>query len=102
MENQENQTREEQMFSLIEKCNESGLSNKQFCEEYDLPQHLFYYWQNKHRSKNSEGEAGFVPVNLNGRNKVSGSIEIHYPNGVRLQLPEGTGMSMVKSLIGLI
>ena len=53
------------MFPLVAAKQSSGLSARQFCAEYDLPEHVFYYWQRKYREK-QESPSGFVQVEVSG------------------------------------
>jgi hypothetical protein len=103
MEKQSMQTRREKMFSIIESWQENELSTKQFCLEQNISQPVFYYWMKKYKEQHTPKLEGFIPVCA--QNEVSTStrsIEILYPNGVRLLLPRETDFSVVRSLIGLM
>ena len=103
MENQQRRTRREEMFALIEIWKESGLSKTEFCTEQNISQPVFYYWMRRYKERKTPSMDGFIPVCV--QNEVSGStssIEILYPNGVRLLLPSECDLSMVRSLIGLM
>ncbi len=90
------------MFPLIKVWEKSGLHKKRFCKEYQIPEHLFYYWYRKYLQNNESTIEGFVPVKLNNNESITGSFEVSYPNGVRVSLPTGTNFSDIKSLIELI
>jgi hypothetical protein len=95
------QEREQEMFRLIEQCHCGEMTNKAFCREYQLPEWKFYYWQNKYREY--QQPQGFVPVNVSqSKSGTQNKIEIHYPNGIHIRLPQQTGMTMVKALIGIL
>jgi hypothetical protein len=47
MKKRSNQEQQEKMFSLIKSCKESGLSNKDFCQEKGIGTEMFYFWQKK-------------------------------------------------------
>ena len=101
MEDVSKQEREQEMFRLIEQCHCGEMTNKAFCREYQLPEWKFYYWQNKYREY--QQPQGFVPVNVSqSKSGTQNKIEIHYPNGIHIHLPQQTGMTMVKALIGIL
>ena len=75
----------EQMFSLIAQWEQSGLSQKSFCEKHQFPYHRFHYWYKRYRkvSDQPSGEepATFVPLKVD-----SGAChtEVVMPGGVRI------------------
>ena len=40
------------MFSLIEGWQQSGVSQKAFCEQHRIAPHVFYYWYKCYRAQN--------------------------------------------------
>jgi transposase-like protein len=91
-----------EMLSLIKKWQKSGISQKEFCIDHDIPLHLFYYWLRKHRQTQSSSGSGFVPVEINpseDNRKEMEDIQIHYPNGVHLILSDKVSIPMIKALI---
>lgn len=102
MENKLTLSTADKMFALIKICLESGLNNKTFCEQHGIGQAMFYYWKKKYILSQSIPEAKFIPVRIKDTQIQRGEIEICYPNGVRLKLPEGTGLSVIRSFIGLL
>jgi len=102
MENKTNRNTPEKMFALIKTCEESGLNNKTFCEQQGIGQAMFYYWKKKYVLSQSMPEAKFIPVRIKENQVQRGEIEICYPNGVRLKLPDVTGLSVIRSFIGLL
>ena len=80
--------------AIIRQCRESGLSNKQFCLENDIPESKFYYWLKKLRK--SAVDAVYPPelVPLDLGKEPTGSCEnqeddyIHIQFGMaRMDLP---------------
>ena len=102
MENSAKHKRGEEMFTLIESCSESGLSNKAFCVQQGLSQANFYYWKKKYHESQVKQEDKFIPVELPQSIHFINEIEIIYPNGVRLKLPQGQDLSVIRSFIGLL
>lgn len=95
--------RRQEMFRLIEEWKTSGKSKKQFCEEHQIAQSRFFYWQKRYSEQNESIQNCFVPVKTGKKkNESKPGIDIYYPNGVRLQLPAGTGVAVIRSMIGLM
>ncbi len=100
--------RQTHMFSLIEECHQGTLTRKEFCKNHSISHNCFYYWQKKYRRQNQPKEisAGFIRIGTrNGRSKwpVAGQeIVLTYPNGISLQIPANTSLSVIGSLIRLI
>jgi len=92
----------EAMFRLMEQCQSSGKTNKQFYQENNLKPHIFYYWLSRYRNQIAPG--GFAPLKLskrkNGTHAQSGiEMEICYPNGTIIHLPAATSISTIRQLI---
>jgi hypothetical protein len=92
-----------QMLVMIEEWQKSGVSKKEFCETRQIAQWKFYYWLKLYNQKENNEPGHFVPVKT-GRKKQAQTIglEIQYPNGVKLMLPAGTGIQVIRAMIGLI
>lgn len=95
---------QQEMFHLLEDFQQSGLSRFDFCEQKKIAVAKFYYWQKKFRDQSSDTPNGFI--HLTSR-KGHGSIEpmapivLQYPNGVSLQLPAGTPIATLRTLLSL-
>jgi guanylate kinase len=87
---------QDQMFSVVERWKSSGLSQKAFCESEELASSVFAYWHKKYKEQFQESASGFVEIDSHGTDKV----EICYPSGVILRLPE-VSVSTIKSLLGI-
>jgi hypothetical protein len=98
MEKQSRTDRQTWMFEKIEQWKESGITQKQFCQEQEIALSNFFYWQKKYR-KQLQSAPGFIPIAVHGHTKDSASIEIIYPNGVRIQLPSTMHPSAVGEFI---
>ncbi len=76
----------QQMFSSIEQWQQSGLTQKVFCEQQSIRYHVFHYWYKRYRMRQSgvQGTAGsFIKLQV-AKPSSSGSVEINYPGGIRL------------------
>jgi len=97
--------RQTQMFSLIQECHQSTLTRKEFCKHHSISSNCFYYWQKKYREQTRQKDtpASFIRIGTrNGHSKwpVAGlPIVLTYPNGVSLQIPTNTPLSVIGSLI---
>lgn len=83
------------MRSHIESCNQSGLTVSNYCEQNGLMKSSYYYWHKRLRLIN--GTPGFVPVFVNP--KLSGSIEVTYPNGVCISYSGELNATSIKALV---
>jgi hypothetical protein len=96
------------MFSLVEECHHCTLTRKEFCKQHSISHNCFYYWQKKYRQQNQPKEipAGFIRIGTrNGHNRwpVAGQpVVLTYPNGVSLQIPASTPLSVIGSLLRLV
>lgn len=60
------EVRAQEWFCIIQACNASGLSKKQWCEENGVPLRKFFYWQKRIReelyTEIKKKETGLVPA----------------------------------------
>jgi len=90
----------QQMFEMIERWQQSGLSQKSFCEKESLKFKSFYYWYRRYRQRNpaTEGKSGFVKSEIEKPDSPC-SIEIHFPVNVRPFFHEPVSPDYLKALI---
>lgn len=88
-----------EMFPIIEEWQGSSLSKTAFCKQKGIVKSVFYYWQKRHKEAQSTG--GFVPIKINNENRTSNPsvIEIAYPNGVIVRLPNQTLPSIIRQYL---
>jgi len=100
MEQTDNSTLSQLMFSLIEIWKKSGMKQRDFCKEKDIALPKFQYWMKKYTLK-YEPAGDFVPVKLtgSGASLPAGAIEIHWPNGRRLVFHTPVEASFLKALL---
>ena len=74
------------MYALIEKSQNSPLSQKVFCQQEDLALSTFTYWLKKYRR--SQQTADFIPMKINERSsqKQSEWCEIEFPGGIMIRI----------------
>lgn len=97
------ESRQAEMFALVEELPQSKMTRKEFCREKDISINCFYYWQKKYRQQYQESSAGFIAVRTGtgSRTGFSQPIILTYPNGISLQLPAGTPLTVISSLLRL-
>jgi len=95
--------------SLMERQQMSGLSVQSFCSQEFLSPVTFYYWRKRLRSVESQEASVLVPVcfekvlGTDGPSGVvPGSLELTYPNGVRLLVPVRSEVSLIRELVMML
>ncbi len=88
-------------INLIEQWKQSGLSQKQFYQQQNIPAHVFYYWhkcyRNQQHKSSSSASGGFIPLTTASFGR---GIEVQLPNGVRVIFNEQVSVDFLKALIG--
>jgi len=88
---------------MMERQQYSGLSVQEFCAQEYIHPVTFYYWRKRLSQREDTASPVLVPVCLEqgprlGQHATT-AIELHYPNGVRLSLPQNSSLSLIRSLI---
>ena len=89
---------ESDMFPLMDQWEESKATQAEFCKAHDIPLSTFTYWRGKYLASKSQQSPGFVKLEPGW----TSSLEVVYPNGVKLRLAESTSLSEVRMLIQLV
>ncbi len=82
---------------LIQECNSSGLSNREFCRQRGISEKSFYYWLRKLRGQMAEA-AGPQLVQLDSPVISDDMLQIQY-RGAELKLPAGVDIEAVAALL---
>jgi len=102
---QKSENRQAQMFALVEELFQSKMTRKEFCRQKNVAINCFYYWQKKYRQQAGSDQPDFIPVRTGkgsvSRQGLTQSIVLSYPNGISLQLPAGTPIAVISSLLRL-
>jgi len=102
---QKSENRQAQMFAMVEELYQSKMNRKEFCRMKSISINCFYYWQKKYRQQAAGDHPGFIPVRagkgLAARQGFSQPIILSYPNGISLQLPAGTPVTVIGTLLRL-
>lgn len=80
---------------LLDAYEHSGLSQKAFCREHEVPLATFTNWLRK-RKKTPDEPAGFHPVRLSDGGS---GPRVCLPNGVEIVLSAQSGVSAIAALI---
>lgn len=97
------ESRQTEMFALVEELPQSKMTREEFCKLKGLSKNCFYYWQKKYRQQHQESHTGFISVRTGtgSRTGFAQPIILTYPNGISLQLPAGTPLTVISSLLRL-
>lgn len=84
----------EEMFRLIAEWSSSHVTQREFCQSRGLRPSTFSYYQ----EADSQQTAHFTEI----LPEVKSTIEICYPNGVKVHLPEdGHSLATIQALVRL-
>jgi len=98
-----------EMFSHVEACKSSKLSQRVFCQQNGIALSTFQYWAKKYREEFTKDEAseetpGFIPVQVRpdpGTEQVRTPGQLHFlfPNGIQVMCPENVDSEVLKTLL---
>jgi hypothetical protein len=90
----------EEMQYLISEQAAGELTVKQFCEEHQLSEAVFYYWQKKLKGEKprSLSSGGFREIAVTGGNEAYGGQLFAEYKGIRFY--QEPSVSLLKQLIG--
>jgi transposase-like protein len=91
------------MLDLIEQWKQSGLNQKDFYQQHNIPAHVFYYWHKCYRKQRSGlntsvSSNGFVQLEPSEVPLV-GNIELQLANGNRIIFHQPVGVDYLKALM---
>ena len=92
-----NEYRAQTWAMLIQECNNSGLTKREFCQQRGISEKSFYYWLRKLRSQMAEA-AGPQLVPLDPVSVPEDMLQIQY-RGAELKLPSGVDIDAVAALL---
>jgi hypothetical protein len=86
-------------IGIIEKWKQSGLSQKDFYQQENIPAHVFYYWHKCYRdqSRNSLSRPQDAFIQLTHVDSPSG-IEVCFANGCRIIFHQQVSVDFLKAL----
>jgi hypothetical protein len=83
----------EQMYQAVQQWKESGLTQKAYYEKIGVKRTTFANWVGRSKEKERSGFIALKPV----AGAISESIEVIYPNGVRIKA-SATNISVLVEL----
>ena len=99
---------QQQMFSMIACWLQSGLTQKDYCEQHSIRYHVFHYWYRKYRDTQlSDQQADFIALQIQPSAAAAASrtpsagvhTEMILPNGRRLLFHQPVSADYLKALI---
>lgn len=87
------------MFDYIKQWQESGQSQKAFCQQVDLLYHVFHYWYKRYRMANEKAaSSSFIKLGVSSTAVIS-HTELILPDGKRLLFHQPVSIDYLKALI---
>lgn len=103
-------TKQEQMFSLIEKSFSRKVGMREFCRLHSISTGSFYKWKDKydivHGQRTQQDDVSmpdtgtFIPLSISDASpgQTMNAIKVRYPNGVEVEL-SNPDITMLRNLI---
>lgn len=90
----------EDMFTLIRQWQQSGLNQKQYCHDHNIPYHVFHYWYKRFRDEQQPNTTGsFVQLRPTMISNVP-FAEFTFPGGSRILFHQPVSIEYLKALAG--
>lgn len=88
----------EKMRQLVAGFEGSGITQKNYCQQHDVPLWVFQYWRKKLTGVHQQDNVGFYAVEPSVN---PFQVELIYPNGVCVSSRQGFDAATLHSLIKL-
>lgn len=92
------------MLTFIEQWQKSGMRQKDFYEQHNIPAHVFYYWHKCYRRQHQKktvkplsSSNHFLELQPSVTASIN-SIEIPLPNGIQIFFNEHVSIDYLKAL----
>jgi len=99
----QNKETEQQMFNMLTHWQQSGISQKLYCEQHGIRYHVFHYWYKRFRDgqADSKKDGTFIPLQIKppvtaGKNA---GIELLLTDGRRLLFHQPVSADFIKAII---
>lgn len=92
----------QQMADMIERWQQSKLSQVQFCKQEGISYYRFQYWRKKFGQENNWHQPaadGFVKLKVKDPMQTAAAIEIHFPGGARLFFHQAVAADYIRKLL---
>ena len=88
----------QQMFSMLDQWQQSGLSQKAWCIQSGIAYHVFHYWYKRYRDRsNALQNHSFVELKV--QSCAMAGIELILPDGRRLLFHQSVSSDYLKAII---
>lgn len=87
---------------MIASWKQSGLSQKDYCEQNQIRYHVFHYWYKRYRDKGSgSSEASFIPLIVKAplSDTSCWNIEVIFADGKRILFHQAVSSDFLKAVI---
>jgi hypothetical protein len=98
MQSKEKEAVKQQMFDNIDQWQQSGLTQKAFCQQVNLAYHIFHYWYKRYRITESKPASSFIKLGVSSPSATS-HTELLLPDGKRLLFHQQVSIDYLKALI---
>ena len=92
--------------SMVSRCKGSGLTVKDFCLRDQITVHRYYYWSAKLKALDSSDPGNIFPVYIEKpvppKKFDPVSLEISYPNGIKVTVSTLCGAAVLRELIHIL
>jgi len=99
----QNRETEQQMFNMLTHWQQSGISQKLYCEQHGIRYHVFHYWYKRFRGSqaDSKKEGTFIPVQIKPSvaAEKNADIELLLANGTRVLFYQPVSADFIKAII---
>ncbi|MEI6680191.1 MAG: hypothetical protein WCL21_16400 [Mariniphaga sp.] len=89
--------------TMMENRLTSGLSVQAFCVAENINPATYYYWRKRQKLNENPESSRLIPVCIEKPKHHSGTnrenLELTYPNGVRLSVPSGCELNLIRELV---
>ena len=91
---------------MVEQRKVRGMSIQAFCEAEGISPANYYYWLKRLRLNNNPEAAKLVPLCIEKTARhcatPGDNLELTYPNGVRLSVPQGCELDLIRELVFIL
>lgn len=90
-------------FEAIQRWQQSGLSQKTWCEQNDMAYHVFHYWyrrfRNQHSKPTTDNENSFIQLTVADPASTTPWCEVVLAGGQKLVFHQPVAAAFIKSLL---
>jgi hypothetical protein len=94
---------QQQMFNSIEQWQRSGVSQKAWCAENNVPYSVFHYWYRRFRNLHPENKQaatdGFVQIKVQDHSSGIPWCELVLTNGQRILFQQPVAAAFIRSIL---